>query len=172
MERPVNIFDNKNVRDYNKHATLNALRNNCVRAVELDDRQGTKKKGTYLLAMKLVADGIYQELGIKTTKSKSDKTKKVVVKDSDEYKELESLLTNTQTRSKEQEVELEELDKDVETKDKEISELKAKLSTPLDTSEMDAIGQSLKISEAKNKKLTADNNKLLSKNKKLTKGAK
>lgn len=120
MTRPVNIFDNRDVRDYNKPSVINSLRNNCVRAVELDDRQGTKKKGTYLLAMKGVADGIYAELGIKG--AKGAKLNKVVVEDPEAYKKLVTLLAESKERSEEQETELEELDKEIESLNSTIKE--------------------------------------------------
>ena len=149
-ERPINLFDKKDIRDYNKHATLSALRAGCVRAVELDDSRGAKKDGSYLLSMAGVADAIYAELGIKPTKAAKGKNEKpVVVKESEEYKKLEELLTATQERSVEQEEELETLDKDVEEKATKIKEL-----------------------EEENKKSLAENKKLTTANKKLTKGAK
>lgn len=127
MARAINIFEKRDVRDYNSHTVLNALRSNCVRAVELDDKQQTKKKGTYLLAMKGVADAIYSELGIKAAKAdKAVEVEAVVIEDSEAYKKLEGLLTATQERSVEQESELEELDKEIETMAAKIKDLEAK----------------------------------------------
>ncbi len=115
-ERPINPFERKDIRDYTKHTTLSAIRANCARAVELDDSHGAKKNGGYLLAMAGLADAIYAELGIKPESKAApvEPVEPVDVKDSEEYKSLEVLLTSTQERSVEQEGELETLDKDVE----------------------------------------------------------
>lgn len=171
--RPINPFDLKDVRDYNSNATLNAVRNSCVRAKELDDKQGTKQKGTYFVAMLKLSDAIRKELGAKAVKAgKAKAAAPVVIADSEEYKKLEVLLTATQERSVEQESELEDLDKDIESKDKEITELMAKLATPLDTSELDSLNKDAEVMALKIKELTASNKKLTAANKKLTKGDK
>lgn len=130
-ERPINLFDNKNIRDYNKQATLSSLRANCARAVELDDKTGAKKNNTYLLAMAGVADAIYAELGMKPKgKGKAAPVVEPVdIKESEDYKKLEVLLTAAQERSVEQEEELETMDKELEDMAAKIKTLEAK-ATP------------------------------------------
>tara|TARA_R110000851_G_scaffold317339_1_gene480771 strand:+ start:4464 stop:4970 length:507 start_codon:yes stop_codon:yes gene_type:complete len=164
IERPVNLFELKDVRDYNAHTTINAIRNNCVRAKELDDRQGTKQKGTYFLAMLMLADAIRKELGAKESATVSkEESATVVIEESEEYKKLETLLTDTQERSVEQEGELEELDKEIESLNTDCTDMAVKIK---------ALEDSVTAQIEENKKLIAENKKLSTANKKLTKGAK
>ena len=149
MARPENLFDLRDVRAYNNHKTINAIRNNCVRAKELDARQQSNQQGSYFVAMKTLAIAILQELDIATLDEESG------AKSGSDAALLDKVALY-KTRSEEQEAELEELDADIEAKGKEIDSLNST-----------AKGMAETIN-----KLTADNKKLTTANKKSTKGTK
>ena len=144
-----NLFERRDIRDYTKHTILSAIRANCNRAVELDDKNGGKKNGDYLLAMTGLADAIYAEVGIKGKASKAAPVAPVDIKESDEYKELVVLLGTAQGRSEEQETELEASDEELASLNKDVEDMATKIKT-----------------------LETANKKLETANKKLTKGAK
>lgn len=83
--RPVLTFESKTLLDYVKGNTLREIKYSCVRAKELDDKQGSKKDGSYLLAMVELSEEINKELGIKAGKksgsNKADKKLAAEVED-------------------------------------------------------------------------------------------
>lgn len=73
--RPVNLFEAKALIDYVKGLTLTNIKYGCVRAKELDDKRGSKKNTSYLLAMHQLSNAIRSELGLKPAPVKGKASK-------------------------------------------------------------------------------------------------
>lgn len=136
--RPILSFESKTLLDYIQGGTLRAIKYGCVRAKELDDKAGGKKKAPYLSAMIELADAIYDEVGVKRTKAKKSKV------NDEEVKELEAQLEEAKTAVKALEDKLKESEESLEDIDGEVEELELKVKSLEDTnSDLNEANQAL-----------------------------
>jgi hypothetical protein len=116
MSRPLTVFEQKSILDYNKAPYLNAIRYNCVRAKELDDAQGAPQTGSFFTSMLDLSNAIRVELGLAEAALAGETPVATVADDG-----------GLQAKIDEQEEELEQQDEDLVANAAEIADLKAQI---------------------------------------------